>query len=97
VIGAKLRAAGRDATAYEALRSQFVAHSTTACHAELIVLLHKGMAAWMAHELPTPRQQTASAVVPITTTTDHVATEVQAAVVQVLASMALCRRQELHR
>jgi len=89
-----LSAADRNASAYEMLRSQFLAHSSIACHAELIVLLRQGMAAWMAHDSPKSHRKVPIAV---PTPTDRLAGEVQAAVAQVLASMALCQRQELHR
>jgi hypothetical protein len=77
------------------LRSQFLARSSIASHAELIALLRQGMAAWMAHDPPKScRQASVAAAVP--TPTDRVTGELQAAVAQVLASMALCQQQELH-
>ena len=77
--------------AYEALRRHVLAGANNAGDAALMVLLHQGVAAWMARRLACagPPPAAARASTAIAGQVSH------AGIVRVLASMALAAQQEV--
>jgi hypothetical protein len=80
-----------DASAYEALRAQVLTGVSSGSHGGLIVLLRKGMAAWMAR-----RSIRVASIRPATyVATPVIDGDLHAAIVQALANVALACQNEV--